>query len=103
MVLRAATKRKYLKPVSRARHAINSSKHKAFSMFTAEALALGTPAIVSKEIAENLEAQAKPLTKDLVMVERAPIKTWSGVLLIYVEELYNVKEEAVKSKNDGKR
>jgi hypothetical protein len=32
-----------------------------------------------------------------------PIKTWSGVLLTYIEELYNVKEEAVKSKSDGKR
>jgi hypothetical protein len=84
MVLRAATKRKYLKPVSRARHAINSSKHKAFSMFTAEALAMGTPAIVSKEIAENLEAQAKPFTKDLIIAEKAQIKTWNEVIQKYL-------------------
>jgi glycosyltransferase involved in cell wall biosynthesis len=82
----------YLELLSRARYAVNPSKHEAYSIFTAEALAIGTPAIVSREIAENLEAQAKPLTKDLVMVEKAPIKTWSEVLLTYVEELYNVKE-----------
>jgi len=34
-----------------------------------------TPAIVSKEIAENLEAQTNPLTKDLVMVEKVPVRT----------------------------
>jgi glycosyltransferase involved in cell wall biosynthesis len=77
---KAATKRKYLKLVSRARYAINPSKHEAFSMFTAEALAIGTPAIVSKEIAENLEAQARLLVKDLVIAEKAQIKTWSEML-----------------------
>jgi len=46
-----------LKLVSRARYTIDPSRHEAFSIFTAEALAMGTPAIVSKEIAENLEAQ----------------------------------------------
>ncbi len=89
--------------LSRARYAIDPSRHEAFSIFTAEALAMGTPAIVSKEVAENLEAQAKPFIKDLVIIERVPIETWSGVLLTYIEELYNVKEEAVKSKSDGKR
>jgi hypothetical protein len=100
---KAATKRKYLKLVSRARYAVNPSKHEAYSIFTAKALAIGTPAIISREIAENLEAQAKPLVKDLVVVEKAPIKTWSEVLLTYVEELYKVKEKVVNSKSDGKR
>jgi hypothetical protein len=36
---RAATKRKIPTLVSRAKHAINPSKHEAFSIFTAEALA----------------------------------------------------------------
>jgi glycosyltransferase involved in cell wall biosynthesis len=94
---------KYLELVSRARYAINPSKHEAFSVFAAEALAMGTPAIVSEEIAENLEAQAKPFVKDLVAVEKAPIKIWSEILLTYVEELYKVKEKAVNSKSDGKR
>jgi glycosyltransferase involved in cell wall biosynthesis len=79
---------KYLELVSRARYAINPSKQEAFSIFTAEALAIGTPAIVSKEIAENLEARARPLVKDLVVAEKAQIKTWDEVLLIYVKELY---------------
>jgi len=79
---------RYLELVSRARYAINPSKHEAFSMFTAEALAIGTPAIVSKEIAENLEAQAKPLTKDLVVAEKAPIKTWDGAMQLYLDKLY---------------
>jgi glycosyltransferase involved in cell wall biosynthesis len=82
-------RQKYLELVSRARYAINPSKHEAFSIFTAEALAMGTPAIVSKEIAENLEAQAKPFTKDLVIVENAPIKPWSEILQLYLGRLYS--------------
>ena len=42
--------------VSRARYAANPGRHETFSIFTAEAQAIGTPAIVSKEIPENLEA-----------------------------------------------
>ena len=80
---------KYLELVSRARYAINPSKHEAFSVFAAEALAMGTPAIVSKEIAENLEAQAKPFTKDLVIAENAPIRPWSEILQLYLGRLYS--------------
>lgn len=79
---------KVLKLVSRARYAINPSKHEAFSIFTAEALVIGTPAIVSKEIAENLEAQTKPLTKDLVIAERAQIKTWNEIIKLYLKTLF---------------
>jgi len=79
---------KYLELLSRARYAINPSKHEAFSIFTAEALAMGIPAIVSKEIAENLEAQVKPFTKDLVIVEKASIRTWSEILQLYLNKLY---------------
>jgi glycosyltransferase involved in cell wall biosynthesis len=85
---KATTKRKYLKLVSRARYAINPSKHEAYSILTAEALAMGTPAIISKEIAENLEAQARPLTKDLVAAEKAQIKTWNEVIQGYLCMLY---------------
>jgi hypothetical protein len=42
-------------------------------------------------MAENLEARTKPFMKDLVRVEKAPIKTWSEVLLTYAEELYKSK------------
>jgi len=79
---------RYLELVSRARYAINPSKHEAFSIFTAEALAMGTPAIVSKEIAENLEARARPLVKDLVIAEKAQIKIWNEIIQRYLHELY---------------
>jgi glycosyltransferase involved in cell wall biosynthesis len=82
-------RQKYLELLSRARYAINPSKHEAFSIFTAEALAMGTPAIISKEIAENLEAQAKPFTKDLVIAENAPIRPWSEILQLYLGRLYS--------------
>jgi hypothetical protein len=49
---------------------------------------MGTPAIISKEIAENLEAQARPLTKDLVAAEKARIKTWNEVIQGYLCMLY---------------
>jgi glycosyltransferase involved in cell wall biosynthesis len=79
---------RYLELVSRARYAINPSKHEAFSIFTAEALAMGTPAIVSKEIAENLEARARPLVKDLVIAEKAQIKIWNEIIQRYLHKLY---------------
>ena len=84
---RPRPREKVLKLVSRARYAINPSKHGAFGVFTAEALAMGTPAMVSKEIAENLEAQAKPLTKDLVIAEKAVVKTWNEVMELYLRRL----------------
>jgi glycosyltransferase involved in cell wall biosynthesis len=87
-LLEPQPREKYLELVSRARYAINPSKHEAFSIFTAEALAMGTPAIVSKEIAENLEAQAKPFTKDLVIAGKAQIKTWNEVIQKYLYALY---------------
>jgi glycosyltransferase involved in cell wall biosynthesis len=81
-------RQKYLELLSRARYAINPSKHEAFSIFTAEALAMGTPAIVSREIAENLEARARPLVKDLVIAEKAPIRTWNEILQLHLDKLY---------------
>jgi len=81
-------RQKYLELVSRARYAINPSKHEAFSIFTAEALAIGTPAIVSREISENLEARTKPFTRGLVIAEKGPIKTWSEVIQKYLRMLY---------------
>jgi len=81
-------RQKYLELVSRARYAINPSKHEAFSIFIAEALAMETPAIISKEIAENLEAQTKPLVKDLVIAEKAQIKTWNEIMQKYLYVLY---------------
>jgi glycosyltransferase involved in cell wall biosynthesis len=46
--LESQPRERYLELVSRARYAINPSKYEAFSIFIAEALAIGTPAIISK-------------------------------------------------------
>jgi glycosyltransferase involved in cell wall biosynthesis len=78
----------YLEMLSKARYAINPSKHEAYSIFVAEALAMGTPATASREIGENLEAQTKPFGKDLVILEKASIKTWNEVLQLYQNKLY---------------
>ena len=78
----------YLEMLSKARYTINPSKHEAYSIFVAEALAMGTPAIASREIGENLEAQTKPFGKDLVILEKAPIKTWNEILQLYLSKLY---------------
>ena len=79
---------KYLELLSKARYAINPSKHEAYSIFIAETLAIGTPAIVSKEIAENLEAETKPFHEELVIAEKAPVKTWSEIVELYLKNLY---------------
>jgi len=79
---------KYLELLSRARYAINLSKHEAYSIFTAEALAMRVPVIVSKEIVENLEAESKPFDKELVLAVKAPIKTWNEIVQVYLSKLY---------------
>mgnify|MGYP000067654061 CR=1 FL=1 len=83
---------KYLELLSRARYAINPSKHEAFSIFIAEALATGTPAIVSKEVAENLDAETKLFSKGLVVAENVSIKTWCEVVKLYLENIYRLDE-----------
>jgi Glycosyltransferase len=75
---------KYLELLSKARYAINPSRHEAFSIFVAEALAVGVPAIVSREIAENLEAQAKPFNNNLILADKASIKTWNEIIYRYL-------------------
>jgi glycosyltransferase involved in cell wall biosynthesis len=86
-LLELQPREKYLELVSRARYAINPSKHEAFSIFTAEALAMGTPAIVSKEIAENLEAQTRSYIGSLVIAEKAVVKTWNEIIELYLRKL----------------
>ena len=84
-------RQKYLETLVNAKYAINLNSKEAYSIFVAEALAIGTPAIVSREIAENLEAETKSFHGDLVVAEEATIKTWSEVVKLYLEELYCVK------------
>jgi len=79
---------KYLELLAGARYAINPSRHEAYSIFTAEALAIGTPAIITKEIAENLNTETQYLNEQLVIALKAPIKTWTETMQLYLKELY---------------
>ena len=75
----------------KARYAINLSKHEAYSIITAEALAMGVPVIASREIAENLEAESNPFNEELALVIKAPIKTWNEIAQRYLSKLYREK------------
>mgnify|MGYP000244577949 CR=1 FL=1 len=79
---------RYLETLANARYAINLSNKEAYSIFIAEALAIGVPAMVSKEIAENLKAESKSFNKELVLAVKAPIKTWNEIVQIYLSKLY---------------
>jgi len=81
---------KYLELVSKARYAVNPSKHEAYSIFIAEALAIGVPSLVSREIAENLNAETQFLSNQLVIALKASVKTWNDTIQQYLE-LYKVK------------
>ena len=74
--------------LGRPRYVINLSRHDIFSAFLAEALAMKTPALTSREIAENLEVIAKFFNNELVVVEKAFVKTWGGVMRQYLGKLY---------------
>jgi len=86
--LESQPREKYLELISKARYAINPSRHEAYSIFAAEALAIGIPAIISREIAENLEAETKPFHEELVIAEKAPVKTWSEIVELYLKNLF---------------
>jgi glycosyltransferase involved in cell wall biosynthesis len=79
----------YLELLSKARYAINPSRQEAYSIFIAEALAMGVPSIVSREIAENLGAEIQPFNSQLVVALKAPIETWANITQLYLEKLYN--------------
>ncbi len=70
----------YLSAVAGARYAINLSEAEAYSVFIAEALAMGVPSIVSRAIAENLEAQGEAVAEGVYLVRKAEIKTWDEVV-----------------------
>ena len=74
--------------LGRPRYVINLSRHEVFSIFLAEALAMGTPAATSREVAESLEATMKFFNNELVVVEKVPVKTWSEVVRQYLGKLY---------------
>jgi len=75
----------YLRLLTGARYAVNPSRQEAYSIFAAEALAMGVPAAVSPEVAENLAAEQKPLGDGLVVAVHAAVPAWRDVLQKYLE------------------
>ena len=75
----------YLRLLAGARYAVNPSRQEAYSIFAAEALAMGVPAVVSSEVAENLAAEQKPLRDGLVVAVRAAVPAWRDVLQKYLD------------------
>jgi len=70
----------YLRLLTGARYAVNPSRQEAYSIFAAEALAMGVPAAVSPEVAENLAAEQKPLGDGLVVAVHAAVPAWRAVI-----------------------
>ncbi|MGC8988476.1 glycosyltransferase, partial [Infirmifilum sp.] len=92
--MRFLPRTQYLELLAKAKYAINPSKKEAFSIFIAEAIAIGIPAIVSKEIAANLNVDdGRMLEGELVMVEKARINTWGDILGEYIKKLYGSEGE----------
>jgi glycosyltransferase involved in cell wall biosynthesis len=74
----------YLRLLAGARYAVNPSRHEAYSIFAAEALAMGVPTITTPEVAKNLVAEQTPFRYGLVLVTRAMISTWEAVIPKYL-------------------
>jgi glycosyltransferase involved in cell wall biosynthesis len=74
----------YLRLLAGARYAVNSSRQETYSVFAAEALAMGVPTIVTPEVAENLAAEQRPFVDGLVVAVRAAVPTWRDVLPKYL-------------------
>jgi glycosyltransferase involved in cell wall biosynthesis len=75
----------YLRLLAGARYAVNPSRQETYSIFAAEALAMGVPAVVSPEVAENLAAEQKPFGDGLVVAVRAAVPSWRDVIQKYLD------------------
>jgi len=74
----------YLRLLAGARYAVNPSRQEAYSIFAAEALAMGVPTITTPEVAQNLVAEQMPFRDGLVLVTHAMISTWEAVIPKYL-------------------
>jgi len=74
----------YLRLLAGARYAVNPSRHEAYSIFAAEALAMGVPTITTPEVAENLQAEAEPFRSGLVAIKHAPTLPWNQIIPKYL-------------------
>lgn len=84
-------RRTYLKLLAGSRYAVNPSKHEAFSVFIAEALAMGAQAIITETVLKTL--QAVPLSilnlngEKLFIARSSNIIPWSTTAL-KIKQLY---------------
>ena len=80
----------YLQLLSDAKYAVNLSVNEAYSIFIAEALAIGVPCIASTTIAKalNAETQKLPYADNVTLLYEAKIATWNEVVKKLVR-LYN--------------
>jgi glycosyltransferase involved in cell wall biosynthesis len=74
----------YLRLLTGARYAVNPSRQETYSIFTAEALAMGVPAVITPEVAENLAAEQRPFVDGLVVAVRAAVPAWRDVIQKYL-------------------
>jgi glycosyltransferase involved in cell wall biosynthesis len=81
---------KYLNLLSKARYAINPSRHEAFSIFIAEALAIGTPALISETIVKALKANVIDSIGDLYIADSAKIPSWNVIVRKYIDLYKNL-------------
>jgi len=75
----------YLRLLTGARYAVNPSRQETYSIFAAEALAMGVPAVITPEVAENLAAEQRPIGDGLVVAVRAAVPAWRDVLQKYLD------------------
>jgi len=75
---------RYLQLLAGARYAINPSRHEAYSVFVAEALATGVPAVTTPEVAENLGAFRRPFKNGLVLANAPSPTPWREVMQKYL-------------------
>ncbi|MEZ0345241.1 MAG: glycosyltransferase family 4 protein, partial [Infirmifilum sp.] len=78
----------YLRTLAGARYAVNLSDMEAFSIFAAEALAMGVPVIASETVRKALRAEASQNLYGYPLLVKADVKTWDEVVEMYQSKLY---------------
>jgi len=82
-------RRKYLETLANARYAINLSDKEAYSIFIAEALAIGTPCLVSKVIVESLDIKySVKIFSEGYYASKALIFPWNDIVAKVSKYLY---------------
>jgi len=82
---------KYLETLANARYAINLSDREAYSIFIAEALAMETPSITSKTIAEALGASYGLLEdgSNIFILKSTQIHNWTQIVDMLTNSVYS--------------